>query len=178
LVNVTGRPVFVSVDGKLVRLAEAPVPRAVEMTAKAPASPLVVRVGGHEAVPGDAVLEEVTLEEVAVVAPLVLAPPVTEGVLWLVTAEVLAQFPHRADFVRPVAYRLVDDVEVAGLLGDEEIAGLPLALISVTRTPLVAAADAASLHDLVWDEPDEDAHEGDEKVSDGDGDAVSDAGTD
>lgn len=151
LVNLTGEPVYVVGGGKLLALADAPPPRAIEMSAKQPAKPLTVEVAGLE----------VQLAEQEMVCPLMSGPPELDGVVWLVTAEVLAAFPHRRDFVRPALYRLVGDDELAELggapgrepgdgndaaTGDDD--GFWMVLHTVTRTRLVVAADAVSIHDL------------------------------
>lgn len=145
LVNLTGKPVFVKAGRKLVRLPEAPAPRALEMSARTTPRDLVVRVGDVETI----------VQDIDVVCSLISAPPELDGVVWLVAADAFAEFQHRTDFVRPALWSLtqVADFETspddAVALDDAVlIPGSLMTLSAVTRSERVAPPDAANLLDL------------------------------
>jgi hypothetical protein len=144
LVNLTGKPVFVVTHGLLLQLPEAPEPRVLELSNE-PRTTFFVDAGGVE----------VELSKVAMTGSLVSAPPVEDEVLWLVRSEVLAQFPNRADFIRPAAYQLFEldlldcsQVDADVLKSAEVSEGMVFALVQVSSSTYVAAAHAQRLQDL------------------------------
>jgi hypothetical protein len=145
LINLTHRPKFVVTNGALLRLPEAPAPRVIEMSSTNPARTLTVRVGGME----------VQLDDIDMVGNLVSVPPVIDSVLWLVDTAVFSQFPDRADFVRPAAYKLtkfgeLDCSSIDGPVLAEEavLAGSVMVLVRVSRSPLAASVGAQRLEEL------------------------------
>lgn len=145
LVNLTGEPVFVRADRKLLRLPEAPAPRALEMSARTAPRDLDIRIGEVET----------AVQDIDVVCSLMSGPPVLDGVMWLVSADAFAEFPHRSDFVRPALWKLenIEELEIrasdAQTIEDESlIPGSLMVLSAVTRSARVAAPDAANIADL------------------------------
>lgn len=145
LVNLTGKPVFLVADGVLVRLPEAPPPQVVETQSETLRDVIITQVGSLEA----------RIREVDMVGSLISAPPTLDSVLWLVKPVVIAQFPDREDFIRPAAYKLTSldkidcsTIDVLVLKDAQRMPGFVMALVSVSRSPLVASGNATQLDDV------------------------------
>jgi hypothetical protein len=68
---------------------------------------------------------------------------------------VIAQFPDREDFIRPAAYKLTSldkidcsTIDVLVLKDAQRMPGFVMALVSVSRSPLVASGNATQLDDV------------------------------
>jgi len=102
LINASGEKVHVLVDGRrrqLPRISE-PCLLSVPDTAGSVAWPVLARPG-----PTGAPAEVRMYGESAVLGTLH-EPPVVDGVRYLVEPEVLAEFPHRTDFVTAAMWQL------------------------------------------------------------------------
>lgn len=104
LVNATGEPVWVMVDGSPVRLLECSPPELIGCPPSEPEGSLLIRPFEDSR---DGVVELGVWRQSVPIYTTDWVPPVEEDVLFLVTEESFAQFPYRPDFVCPAAYRVV-----------------------------------------------------------------------
>lgn len=142
LLNLTSDPVFITDGVRLVRLPEGPTPRAVESSDKNSDSLMSVSIDGIVA----------SLRVVDMLCPMMKAPPVAEGVIWLVPSDVLSQFPERSDFVRPALYSMVpteslviESRDVDAVRNSEVLPGNIMVLSAVTRTRQVTSKDSVDI---------------------------------
>lgn len=134
LLNLTGRPMFVLVDGQRRQLPEAPAPQLLDPVDRG-ASTLRVHVPGA----GAASLRMSPVAQRS--GGLTLGvPPEHPRLRYLVSKQTALQFPHRSDFLCPAVFRGVHVVAVGESAGPVESA-----LVAVTVGCPVAGVDAEDI---------------------------------
>lgn len=129
LLNATGKPVHVEVSGRLVLLPEADEPILLQFHSDKDSVPFPVVVDGLESAGSAGLRFMPTVKEIGVLH----CPVRQDGVFYLVSEMVVAQFPDRDDFVLPALWGWPDK-------RSRKKYGARSVLLAVTRTPYAVAS--------------------------------------